>query len=871
MNKTERTNKNHEFYGTTLFDSLRLSAQRQPKQNALVHLADGENISREVTYEQLLQGIESLARQLLHYVKPGGCVMLCIDNEAEYLQALLACLRVGIIAIPSLTPNNERSIKRIEAHLLDSGATVVLLDKLASKQLRMKHYQGALTEALCLDVNAMPDTISTEELNSQLYAGDDLAYLQYTSGSTMNPRGVMISHGNLNAQQHMLKQALKPPPQCVIVNWMPLHHDFGLVMSLQALYTGGCCVLLPPVRVVQQPIRWLWAIARFRAQLSAGATFMFDLCTRKVRPEQCINLDLSHWQQVIIGAEPIHATIVENFSATFKRYGFQASVFWPAYGMAEATLVIAIKNGEEPVIRGFDIGALQQKCVVASTDGPRLVGSGQPCFRGSVVIVDPETHEPCPQDKVGELWINNPCVGKGYWQQPQATAATFAAKLAVSAAGPYLRTGDLGFIHEQEIFIVGRLKDLIIINGENRYPQDIEWTVNNCHPALEPGACVAFGIEVDDIERLAIVCEVRRTARAASLDVNEVVSAIRAAVAKHQAIDVHTVALLPTATLPKTSSGKVRRQTCKDRLVANDLATVAVWSKASSTTQAPAAPESGELLALCRAVLDEPGIGMDDDLFAHGADSIKSMELIAEIETRWQCSIDLMRFNKQPSASGLLGLLKAEGPTENKLENRLEPKTTAIAAGTTQLSFYLGKLTEKHRHQLLSYTSAWHGEWVSPQRLLFGLNMQGTQPPLFWCCQGFREFSQLARYLGPDQPLYGMRSGHLVMDYSDKAAIAALAGQYLEEILTVLPQDFYLLGGNCQAGVVATRIARMLAGLGGEVRRLFILENIVPRIDTSVLPFTIALFYGRHKKDINPYLQFPATGQRLEQTLPTGL
>ncbi|MDD5123607.1 AMP-binding protein [Methylovulum sp.] len=859
--------KNDEFYGANLLDNLQLWAQHHPEQNALIHLADGENISSEVNYAQLTLRIETLAKQLLQHTKPGECAVLCLDNEAEFLLALLACFRARIIAIPSLAPSNERAIKRIEAHLLDSGATVVLLDDPAAKQLRMRHYQGPLTEAHCLNVNALPALpANAGELNPQPLSSDELAYLQYTSGSTMAPRGVMITHGNLIAQQQMLGRLLNQPPQGVIVNWMPLHHDFGLVMSLQALYTGGCCVLLPPVRVVQQPVRWLRAIDRFRAPLSAGAAFMFDLCVRKVPPEQCQDLNLSHWRQAVIGAEPIHAAFMQNFSAAFKNYGFKSSTFWPAYGMAEATLVITIRQGEEPVVRGFDAGALQHGRVIASEGGRQLVGSGVPCFPDSVRVVDPETSMPCPPDVIGELWVKNPCVGKGYWHQHQATKTTFDARLMQPSEGPYLRTGDLAFIHQQEVFITGRLKDTIIINGENRYPQDIEWSVNACHPALEPGACAAFGIDADGVERLAIACEIRRTARNA-LNADEVFSAIRAAVVKQQAIDVHTVVLLQTASLPKTSSGKVQRQACKRRLQANDLATVAVWSIATPKLPAQAVPDSGELLALCQSVLNDPDIGLDDDLFAYGADSIKSMELIAEIETRWQCSIDLMRFNKQPTVNCLLGLLSgANGP-----KNEPAPKTEAIGtARKTPPNFYFSQLDDGHLHNLLAYTSAWQGEWVSPKRLLFGLNLQGTKPPLFWCFQGFHEFTQLARYLGADQPLYGMRSGYLVMDYTDKAAVTALAGHYLEEILSVLPQDFYLLGGNCQAGLLVTRMALMLAGLGGQIRQLFILENIVPRVNPSVLPFRIALFYGRHSTDINPYHQFPAPDSAWKKLYPLG-
>lgn len=861
-----QTPKNpREFSDINLLDALQFWARHSPAQNALIFLGDAESVSMELNYAQLMQRIDTLAPRLSRYFKPGDRAILSIENEAEFLISLLACLHAGIIAIPSLSPNNERSIKRIEAHLLDSAAAAVLLDSQALRQLRMKRDAAAVLEPFCVNIEELPETNDNEENAARPCGDESIAYLQYTSGSTRSPRGVTITHGNLNAQQRMLMEALNQQPHRALVNWMPLYHDFGLVMSLQAFRAGGCCVLLPAARVVQQPIRWLRAIERFQAPISAGATFMFSHCVRKVRDEQRRALDLSCWRQVIIGAEPIHADIVREFSVAYKNYGFKESVFWPAYGMAEATLVITGRGGETPVFRRFDTAALQQRRVVQSTSGQELVSSGQICFPGSVRVVDPETHTVCPPDVIGELWVKNPCVGKGYWQQPEATQETFGAYLGTDD-GPYLRTGDLGFIHEQEVFISGRLKDIIIINGENRYPQDIEWTVGHCHPALEPGAGVALGIEADGSERLAIVYEIRRTARK-DIDADALVGAIRAAVVKNHGIDVHTIVLIPPANLPKTSSGKVQRQVCKQRLLTNDLAGIVHWSVSLPSVSAASSAESEALLQLCRKILNAPLLGLNDDLFAQGADSIKSMELIAEIEARWQCGIPLQRFNEEPTVNCLLALIREVKDPESTAAPEAE---TGLAAPQGAHEVYLRQSADASLHAILAYTSAWRGKWMSPNRLLFGFNMQGAKPPLFWCCQGFHELSQLAKYLGDDQPLYGMRSGHLAMEYNDKESVAALAGWYVKEILTNCPQPMYWLGGNCQGGGVVTRMAQMLAGLGECVRQVFILENIAPRVSAEVLPFKIALFYGRDSIRINPYLQFPAPDSAWKKLYPLG-
>lgn len=864
MPTTPLANQADADYGPNLLDTLHAWAQQQAQQRAYVYLADGENISAEITYAALWERVTTLSQQLLQQVSPGERAVLCLESEAEFLIALLACFRARIIAVPSLTPSSERTIKRIEAHLSDSGAAVVLFDGQAASQLRMRQYQGALADARCLNIETLPIADASVYVDPKPLAPNELAYLQYTSGSTTEPRGAMITHGNLMAQLQIFKSIIGQSPQSVSVNWMPLYHDFGLVMGLQSVYTGGVGVLLPPSRVVQQPIRWLRAIDRFRATLSAGATFMFELCARKIRPEDCLNLDLSHWQQALVGAEPIHAAVLNAFTAAFADYGFRPTVFWPGYGMAEATLIISLHSSRNrPVIVGFDAAALQKSQVLPNPDGQQLVGSGLPCFGYSLHIINPDTLQPCQAHEIGELWVHNPSVGSGYWQQASATQHTFNAYFGDPAQGPFLRTGDLGFIYEGEVFIIGRLKDTLVINGENRYPQDIEWTVNHCHPALESGAGVAVGIDVDGIERLAICYEIKRSARN-HLDVNAVVSAIRAAVVKQHELDVHKIVLLQTASLPKTSSGKVQRQACKNRLLGNDLATLAVWQAPPPAPLAALSDTTHPLLTLCQTILNDTGIGLDDDLFAHGADSLKSMELFTEIEKRWQCRIDMMRFNQQPTVNGLQALID-EAVTLGHPET-LDTETANVTPGFFGRHFNAGQL-----HKLLGYTSAWQAEWVSPKRLIFGLNTQGSKPPLFWCCQGYPEFAQLARYLGADQPVYGMRSGHLIVDYKDSAAITGLASRYLEEILSNVPQDTYLIGGNCQAGVVATRLALMLAGLGERIQHLFVLENIVPRVNTCPLPFRIAIFYGQHnRKGINPYLHYPVPDSAWKKLYPLG-
>jgi acyl-CoA synthetase (AMP-forming)/AMP-acid ligase II len=388
------------------------------------------------------------------------------------------------------------------------------------------------------------------------------------------------------------------------VTWLPVFHDMGLTNGIvQPTYVGRPCFILPPQSFLQRPVRWLQAISRYNGTVSGGPNFAYELCARKITPEQCENLDLSGWYAAYNGAEPVRADTLKRFAAAFAKYGFRPSFLYPCYGLAEATLLVSgglVKD--EPILRTMQVSELEHNHNgIAETSDRRvnvrtLVGCGHAVADTRVVIVNPESLTACAPDEVGEIWVSAPSVAEGYWNRPEETGLTFHAYLADTREGPFLRTGDLGFLGDGELFVTGRLKDLIIIGGRNLYPQEIELTVQQSHPAVRPACCAAFSVEVADEERLIVAAEVepryaskRHSANGNGngngnlhphtnghlpLDVDAMVRAIRRAVAEEHDVRVHAVLLLRAGTLPMTSSGKLQRGACQAGFLDGTLASL---------------------------------------------------------------------------------------------------------------------------------------------------------------------------------------------------------------------------------------------------------------------------------------------------------
>src|SRR3989440_8274859 len=507
--------------------------------------------------------------------------MLVYPADLEFIVAFFGCLNAGVIAVPTYPPQTrtKRSLAKLRSIMNDVQPSVVLTISSLSSMVESLFAQAQELQGIPLITTDDIANDLAETWHDPAVDSNTLAFLQYTSGSTGMPKGVMLTHGNLLHNLTLIHRYFEVTPEDRGVTWLPPYHDMGLIgMILGTVYAGVQTTIMSPVAFLQRPIRWLQAISNTRATVSGGPNFAYDLCVRKITPEQKVTLDLSSWSIVVNGAEPIRPETLDRFVEAFAPCGFRRETFYPCYGLAEASLIVA--GGQKaaiPVVKTFQAAGLaQNRVVMADAEAwhenenlRMLVGSGQVAASQKIVIVDPESLTQCLAGQVGEIWVSGPSVAQGYWQKPEETECTFRAYLAGTGEGPFLRTGDLGFLQDGELFVTGRLKDLIIIRGRNHYPQDIELTVEQCHPALRADCGVAFSVDVLNEERLVIVQEVERQYR--KLNVDEVVEVIRYAVAEEHELQVYAVVLVKTGSIPKTSSGKRQRRACREGFLARNL------------------------------------------------------------------------------------------------------------------------------------------------------------------------------------------------------------------------------------------------------------------------------------------------------------
>ncbi|MGK7877174.1 MAG: AMP-binding protein [Xenococcaceae cyanobacterium] len=567
----------------SFIDILRSRALNQPNQLAFIFLKDGETEAGRLTYQELDQQARAIAAQLQSLGATGSRALLLYPSGLEFITAFFGCLYASVVATPAFPPRRNQNMSRLQAIVADAQATVALTTTSILSNLERRFAQEPELKALnWLNSDNIPKSPGNS-WQAPAVKSNSLAYLQYTSGSTSTPKGVMVSHGNILHNSECIKQAFELTSESVSVSWLPHFHDMGLIDGIiQPLYAGFLGILMPPVAFLQQPIRWLQAISRHKATHCGGPNFGYDLCIRKITPEQQKSLDLSSWCSAYNGAEPLRRETLEQFAAKFEPCGFRANFFYPCYGMAETTLMVSgglVKD--EPIYCTVSADALEHNQIAEASEDPKnvrhLVGCGQTWLDQKIAIADPETLTQCPPDRVGEIWVSGGSVTGGYWNKPEETQKTFHAYLADTNEGPFLRTGDLGFVQNGQLFITGRLKDLIIIRGRNHYPQDIELTVEQSHPALQQSSGAAFAVEIDGIERLAIAQEVKRS-YLRHLDVDEVIRAIRQAVSEQHQLQVYAVLLLKTASIPKTSSGKIKRHACRVGFLNRNLNIVGEWT-----------------------------------------------------------------------------------------------------------------------------------------------------------------------------------------------------------------------------------------------------------------------------------------------------
>jgi acyl-CoA synthetase (AMP-forming)/AMP-acid ligase II len=554
---------------STLVELLCYRAISQPSQTAYTFLLDGETEEVNINYQELEQRARAIAAYLQSLNAKGERALLLYQPGLEYIAGFFGCLYAGVIAVPAYPPQFHRPMPRLQAILANAQATLVLTTKqiFTNVEKHLFAYSPELKALRWLATDSIPGNLE-KQWQEPILNSDTLAFLQYTSGSTGTPKGVMITHGNLLHNEQIIQQAMQHTDKTIFVGWLPLFHDMGLIGNiLQPLYLGIPCFLMPPVTFIQRPFRWLQAISKYKATTSGGPNFAYDLCVRKITPEQRQTLDLSSWEVAFNGSEPIRAETIEQFATTFAPCGFRREAFYPCYGMAESTLFISGElKTNPPEIYQLNKTALEQNQIVIianqQEDVRKFVSSGQGWLDQKIIIVDPESLTKCPNNRVGEIWISSPSVAQGYWGRVEETKKTFHAYTSDTNEGPFLRTGDLAFLQDSKLFITGRLKDVIIIRGRNYYPQDIELTVERSHPSLKPNGGAAFTVEVSNQERLVIIHEVERR-YLQSLDIEQVVGDIRQEIALEYELQVYAVVLVKPGSIPKTSSGKIQRYACR--------------------------------------------------------------------------------------------------------------------------------------------------------------------------------------------------------------------------------------------------------------------------------------------------------------------
>jgi len=556
-------------------DLLRTRALREPDRTAYTLLDERGQRTAALTYADLHARALAVAGLLAEHCGPGERALLLFGQSLDFVVAYFGCLYAQVVAVPVSPPRRGRAGDATVRIARDCRPAVVLTDAVLEQAARAS-LAPHCGPARWLRV----DQVDAAAAPGDLFAADplprepgDIAFLQYTSGSTSDPKGVMVSHGNLVANLETIRRSFGHHQESTFVGWTPLFHDQGLIGNiLQPLYVGTSCVLMSPSAFIRRPLLWLSAISRYRAHTSGGPNFAYDACVARAARGgvEDLGLDLSCWKVAFNGAEPVRADTLRAFTEAFTPFGFDERAFFPCYGLAEATLFVSgSAKGRGPRLATADTDALR-----AGRYQPALAGRGSPLVGSGVVppevtvrIVDPETGRPCQPDEVGEIWVAGDQVATGYWELPVASAATFRARCADDPGGTYLRTGDLGVLVDGELFVVGRLKDMVIIRGRNYYPHDIERTVSSAHPALRDGRCAAFSVPDAGMERLIVVQEIRAE-HSETADPAEVAACVRAAVIGEHQISVGDLVLTVPGQLQKTTSGKMMRTAARTRYLA---------------------------------------------------------------------------------------------------------------------------------------------------------------------------------------------------------------------------------------------------------------------------------------------------------------
>ncbi|MCB0416543.1 MAG: fatty acyl-AMP ligase [Bdellovibrionales bacterium] len=562
---------------STLVDLVLSRSESRPGQNSHIFLRDGQSDEQIITYADLDQKARALAVTLSQFASPGDSVLINHNPGLEYVCSFFGCLYAGVVAIPVYPPRFNQKLERLDSIVREALPKVALTS-------------GGILDNLSPHFEAHPllrdlTWVDTEKVNADWrgwkrpdIGADSLAFLQYTSGSTSQPKGVMLSHGNLLSNLECISEAFEVHDGSSSFSWLPPYHDMGLIGGiLEPIYAGIPVTMMSPYTFLMRPFRWLQALTKYKTTFSGAPNFAYELCTHRVTEKQMSELDLSHWELAYCGAEPIRADVLERFSQKFAAVGFKSEAFYPCYGLAESTLMVTgAHRRKAPVIGYFDRNQLETEGKGVHTEpglgANALVSCGKTVLDHDVVIVNPRTFEACSEGTVGEIWVSGPSVALGYWKQPESTSRTFGVRLEGSDRR-FLRTGDLGFLFDDELFVTGRIKDMVIIRGRNIFPQDVERAVELSHPSLKVGSGAVVSVEQGGEERLVVIQEVSRQALR-DVDLDEVVESIKSRVVEEFGITPYAISLIKSNSIPLTSSGKVKRQASKLQFLQGELSEI---------------------------------------------------------------------------------------------------------------------------------------------------------------------------------------------------------------------------------------------------------------------------------------------------------
>ncbi len=655
----------------SLLHILRHRSEQTPNQPVFTFLEDGENPSAQLTMASLESKSQELALRLLQLASPGDRIMLLLPQGIDFIVVFYACLKAGLIAVPCSIPSKRERLKRTRSIADNAQPRIALCDATFLGRSIAKELINDYADCQWLSMDQIPEA-ADNTTSLPAYEENDAAYLQYSSGSTGNPKGNIISQGNIVHNLACFQAQFEHDENTVCISWLPFFHDMGLVYGLlQPVYSGYHCYLMAPLTFVRNPILWLRAMSKFGGTHSVAPNFAFELCAT-IPTALREGLDLSKWKVAINGSEFIRANTLENFTETYTPYGWRHEVFCPGYGLAEATLMVTAQSFRHQPRITQNIAPTFKTHFNSAELNKRIVGCGQLNEFTEVQIVNPDTKQRLAEGEVGEIWLAGKCIALGYWNNEEATQATFRGRIDGEEKN-YLRTGDLGFVVDNELYIVGRIKELLILNGQNFYPTDLEMLAESCHPALQENGTCAFSYSIEGQEKVALVCEIKRTA-IRELASEEVVKNIRAHMIEEYGVRISSISFIKPRALPRTTSGKIKRVACRLQFLAEELSPFYTWQAESlaleettpttSTNNLPLAEVRQSIIdavaQLC-AIAPEH-IALDEALSYYGLDSNLATRLAFHLSERWNRAISPTHFYDYPTIEALSQMISATAP-----------------------------------------------------------------------------------------------------------------------------------------------------------------------------------------------------------------